>query len=204
MRRETPNSASQPATLRQERDWDQRKIWRECLRDRKSCKCSLCSSVSVLISSLCLHPSSVFPLLLPQMLPGGDGITGIVPWQHFSGWSGPDRRWTSQGLITGERSQQDQSSAGTDFYSRHLVENWAFIMYVILLKTPVLWYHRWSFSSRRCTWGRHLWFCQSDGQRIWEAAPRTTVFPTAPLRSQEVMLHPMEPSARWFITPLKS
>lgn len=37
----TPNSASQPVTLWQERDSDQRKIWCECLRDSKSCKCLL-------------------------------------------------------------------------------------------------------------------------------------------------------------------
>lgn len=148
LERKTPNSASQQVTSRQERDLDQRKIWRECVYEYEYL---LYSSNSVLISSLMPSPLFCFrPLLWPQMLPGHDGIAGIVPWQHLSGWSGPDRCWTSQGLIPGECSQQDQSSAGKDFYSRRFARKWAFTNVALLKTLIVMSYHRWSFSSRRC------------------------------------------------------
>ncbi len=76
MKREAPSSANQPATSQQRRDSDQRRIWRECLHEGK---CLVSGSVSVPIFSLRVHHSSVFPLLLTQMLPGDDGIKGIVP-----------------------------------------------------------------------------------------------------------------------------
>lgn len=145
-------------------------------------------------------PSSVscFPsLLLPQMLPGDDGITSIVPRQHLPGWSAPDKCWTSEGLIPGECSQQHQGSAGLiHFLTLRILFGSGSQLF---LKSAALRYHRWSFSSRRCILGHHLWFCRSDKERTRKAAARMTVFPTAPQKSQELMLQRPQPLLRWLL-----